>query len=314
MDSTLGSDSLEPEKRTTIDSERLSHRNPERFDAENRFEGENGLQADLEAQRIEEEAVAVNPAREPLYKFTIFFTEDEKRASIYGAEFFGTYVFLLSAYLVASVANQQGVEDGFYAPRVYNIAFGFGISLLVVAACTSNFSGGHLNPAVVWGLFLNGNISMLRFLLESAVQVIAGMAAAGTASALYPGPVTFANAKDASVSVSRALFLEAFGVALLEFTVLFTAIETSPFGGLAYLPIGLSLFLGHMICVPTTGAGLNPARSFGPAIAARSFPGYHWIYWLGPLIGSAVAVLAYKTIKFGHRGTILQEARLKSRN
>lgn len=308
MDSTLGSDSLEPEKRTTIDSEGLNHRNPERF------EGENRLSPDLEAQGIEEEALAVNPAREPLYKFTIFFTEDEKRVSIYGAEFFGTYVFLLSAYLVASVANLQAIaaEDGFYAPRVYNISFGFGISLLVVAACTSNFSGGHLNPAVVWGLFLNGNISMFRFLLESVVQVIAGMAAAGTASAMYPGPVTFANAKDASVSVSRGLFLEAFGVALLVFTVLFTAIEVSPFGGMAYLPIGLSLFLGHMICVPTTGAGLNPARSFGPAIAARDFPGYHWIYWLGPVIGGAVAVVAYKMIKLGHRGTILQEARMKS--
>lgn len=91
--------------------------------------------------------------------------------------------------------------------------------------------------------------------------------------------------------------MEAFGVALLVFTVLFTAIEDSPFGGLAYIPIGFSLFLGHLICVPTTGAGLNPARSFGPAIAARSFPGYYWIYWIGPIIGSIVAVAAYKIVK-----------------
>lgn len=295
---STGSDSLEPEKRTTFDSEGLNR--------------ENGYQPDLEAQNTDREALAVNPAAEPLYKFTIGLTQDEKRYSIYGAEFFGTFVFLLSAYLIASVANLQKVEDGFYAPRVYNISFGFGISLLVVAACTSNFSGGHLNPAVVLGLFLNGNISLFRFLIEGVVQVIAGMAAAGVASAMYPGPITFANAKDSSVSVSRGLFLEAFGVAILVFTVLFTAIEVSPFGGMAYLPIGLALFLGHMICVPTTGAGLNPARSFGPAVAAKSFPGYHWIYWVGPAIGAGVAVLAYKLIKLGHRGTLQQEARLQN--
>lgn len=263
--------------------------------------------SDLEAQQHHPEvatdeasdkykhALAVNPAKEPLYKFSLNLAPEEREGSIYAAEFFGTFTFLLSAYLVASVANLGA--DGFDPSRVYNISFGFGISLLVVAATTSKFSGGHLNPAVAFGLFLNGDISLVRFLLESVVQVIAGMCAAGVASALYPGAVSFSNAKDASVSVSRALFLEAFGVALLVFTVLFTAIEDSPFGGLAYIPIGFSLFLGHLICVPTTGAGLNPARSFGPAVAARSFPGYHWIYWIGPIIGSIVAVAAYKIVK-----------------
>lgn len=76
MDSTLGSDSLEPEKRTTIDSEGLNHRNPERF------EGENRLSPDLEAQGIEEEALAVNPARDH-YTSSRFFLLKMKKESLF---------------------------------------------------------------------------------------------------------------------------------------------------------------------------------------------------------------------------------------
>jgi hypothetical protein len=59
----------------------------------------------------------------------------------------------------------------------------------------------------------------------------------------------------------------------------------------------LTLFVTQLVGVPFTGASLNPARSFGTAVAADHFPGYHWIYWLGPALGSLLAVGFYKVVK-----------------
>lgn len=67
---------------------------------------------------------------------------------------------------------------------------------------------------------------------------------------------------------------------------------------IAPLAIGLALFIGHLICVYYTGAGLNPARSFGPAVASRSFPNYHWIYWIGPILGSFISFGVWQLLKF----------------
>ena len=61
--------------------------------------------------------------------------------------------------------------------------------------------------------------------------------------------------------------------------------------------IGLSLFIAELTGVYFTGGSLNPARSFGPAVVDHQFSGYHWIYWLGPILGSIVAAGFYKFIK-----------------
>ena len=122
----------------------------------------------------------------------LLLTKDERAISIYAAEFVGTFVFSLSA-LVTSAANETA--SGYHAPCVFNISLGFGISLLTIAACISNFSGDHHNPSVALAFFLSGNMSMARSGIESLMQVIADMAATGVASGIFPGPVTFDNKK-----------------------------------------------------------------------------------------------------------------------
>jgi aquaporin related protein len=61
--------------------------------------------------------------------------------------------------------------------------------------------------------------------------------------------------------------------------------------------IGLALFIAELTGVYFTGGSLNPARSFGPAVVNHNFAGYHWIYWLGPVLGSVIAAGFYKLIK-----------------
>lgn len=174
------------------------------------------------------------------------------------------------------------------------ISYGFGFGVMIGIFMTAKISGGNLNPAVTLTLVLARVVDPIKGLCMMIAQIVAGMAAGGAASAMTPGPVLFANALGAGCSKGRGLMLEAFGVTILCVTVLMTVVEQSSLNDFAPVCIGLSLMLGHLICVYYTGAGLNPARSLGAAVANRSFPVYFWIYWIGPIIGSFIAFGIWK--------------------
>lgn len=147
-------------------------------------------------------------------------------------------------------------------------------------------------------LFITRQIHWHRMVQTIISQIIAGMAAAGFIAALLPGPLTIATTLDSSISVTRGLFLEAFLTSMLILTILM--LEGERGGPSKPFYIGLALFVAELCGVFYTGGSLNPARSFGPAIVV-GFTGYHWIYWLGPVLGSAVACGAYALINFVKR-------------
>lgn len=216
-------------------------------------------------------------------------------------EFFGTFIFLWTAFVIAQIANQspdippagQGSSPG----QLIMISLSFGFGVMVGVFIFFRVSGGNLNPAVTLTLVLAKAVPPIRGVVMMVAQMIAGMAAAGAASAMTPGPIAFANSLGGDASRSRGVFIEAFATALLCLTVLFLAVEKARATFMAPFVIGVALFLGHLISVYYTGAGLNPARSFGPCIAASSFPNYHWIYWVGPFLGSFIAFGIWKTFK-----------------
>lgn len=105
-----------------------------------------------------------------------------------------------------------------------------------------------------------------------------------------------------------------FLTAELIFTIFMLAAEKHRATFIAPIGIGLALFIGHLIGEYTsisagfnkadreegvyyTGAGINPSRAFGPAVVNTSFPGYHWIYWLGPVFGALLASALYRVMK-----------------
>lgn len=88
-----------------------------------------------------------------------------------------------------------------------------------------------------------------------------------------------------------------FLTAELVFTIFMLAAEKHKGTFIAPIGIGLALFIAELSGVFFTGGSLNPARSFGPAVVLGSFPGYHWIYWLGPALGALVAVGFYRFVK-----------------
>ncbi|KAH7081991.1 aquaporin-1 [Paraphoma chrysanthemicola] len=156
-------------------------------------------------------------------------------------------------------------------------------------------SGGLFNPAATLGLCLIGAISPVRMVLYFIAQMLACMSAAAVIEAILPGPLKVST--DLSVSIARGIFLEMFLTSLLVFTIFMLAAEKHRATYLAPIGIGLALFVAHLVGINYTGASLNPARSFGPCVATRDFPGYHYVYWIGPFMGTLLAVGMYKIVK-----------------
>jgi aquaporin related protein len=147
-------------------------------------------------------------------------------------------------------------------------------------------------------LFLTRKIQWPRLICTIISQIIAGMAAAGFVAALLPGPLTINTSLDPSISVVRGLFLEAFVTSMLILMILMLE------GGSGKpMYIGLTLFVAELCSVFYTGGSLNPARSFGPSVVV-GFEHYHWIYWIGPCLGAAVASGAYWLINWVRHGRV----------
>lgn len=126
---------------------------------------------------------------------------------------------------------------------------------------------------------------------------MAAIAAAAVTDGLIPGPLTVGNKLSDGVSIVRGLFLEMFLTSQLVLTVYFLAVEKHRATYLAPIGIGVSVFIAHICGTNYTGTSINPARSFGPDVVA-GFPGYHWIFWLGPLMGSFLAWGCYTLLKW----------------
>lgn len=127
--------------------------------------------------------------------------------------------------------------------------------------------------------------------------MLAGMAAAGVVSALLPGPLNVSTTLGSSTSIAQGVFLEMFLTSILVFTIFMLAAEKHKSTFLAPVGIGLALFVAELVGVFYTGGSLNPTRSFGPCVVTRKFPGYHYIYWFGPMMGTLLAYGMYKIVK-----------------
>ncbi|KAK1625269.1 MIP family channel protein [Colletotrichum phormii] len=220
-------------------------------------------------------------------------------------EFVGTFFFLYFAYAGNIMVIKQGTAsagDGTLSSEgVVFIALSYGLSLLVNVWTFYRISGGLFNPAVTLGLSLGGQLPWMRSAFLVPAQMLAAMCAGGLVEAMFPGQVSQANSLlGIGTSVAQGLFLEMFFTAQLVIVVFMLAAEKSRDTFLAPIGIGLALFMILIPGVWVTGGSLNPARSFGCAVAGRAFPNYHWIYWLGPCMGAALAAAYYRFVKWAH--------------
>ncbi|KAL4747822.1 hypothetical protein BDW72DRAFT_206165 [Aspergillus terricola var. indicus] len=215
-------------------------------------------------------------------------------------EFVGTFLFLFFAFAGTQVANTPKPVEG--APpntdALLYSALAFGFSLMVNIWAFYRVTGGLFNPAVTLALCLVGGMPAYRGLFVFAAQIVGGIAAAGVVSALFPGDLNVSTRLGGGASISQGLFIEMFLTAQLVFVIIMLAVVKHKGTFLAPVAIGISFFVTEMIGDYYTGGSLNPARSLGPDVINRSFPGYHWIYWVGPLLGSLLACGFYYFLTF----------------
>ncbi|KAF6232857.1 hypothetical protein HO173_008820 [Letharia columbiana] len=215
-------------------------------------------------------------------------------------EFVGTFMFLYFAFAATQIANTIDPNGSRTVDQLLFISLGFGFSLAVTAWVFYRISGGLFNPAVTLGMVITGTLPALRGALLFPAQMLGGIVAAALVRCMFPGPPAFTTTLTNGTSIAQGVFIEMFLTAELVFTVLMLAAEKSKATFIAPVGIGLALFVAELAGVYFTGGSLNPTRSFGPCVATAEFPGYHWIYWVGPFLGALISGGYYRFVKFNN--------------
>jgi MIP family channel proteins len=214
------------------------------------------------------------------------------------AEFLGTFALIF--FGAGAVCADQFLH-GTGGLGLLGIALAHGLAIGIMVSALGHISGGHFNPAVTIGFWVTKRVGTLDAALYWAAQLAGAIAAAFLLKALVPEETWRAAALGTpmllrDLSVRAAIMLEAITTFFLVLVVFATAVdEKGAFRAIAGFGIGLTISLGIIVAGPFTGAALNPARSFGPALASS-----HWanwgVYWVGPLAGGFIAGLLYDSL------------------
>jgi MIP family channel proteins len=202
------------------------------------------------------------------------------------AETVGTFLFFFIA------AGAALAVTGDPASALLVVALAHGVVLAVLVSSFGVVSGAHFNPAVTLGLWIAGKIDIGRGLAYMVAQLL-GAAAAGYALAYVFGSAAGAvPALGEGVDVAQGIVLEAIMTTVLLFAVFGTAVDPRgpKIGGLA---IGLAVAADILFGANLTGAAMNPARWFGPALAAGDFANWY-VWWIGPFLGATVVAVLYR--------------------
>jgi len=181
------------------------------------------------------------------------------------------------------------------------VAFAFGLVIMVMVYATGHLSGAHINPAVTIAFTLTRHFPGRDATVYIAAQLCGAAVAALCLLAIWPDQPAALGATVPSVGVGSALVYEALLTAFLMFVITAVATDTRAVGAAAAIAIGGTVGLDALFGGPVTGASMNPARSFGPALASGEWHEF-WVYLVGPVLGAALGALAYQLVR-GEVGT-----------
>ena len=224
----------------------------------------------------------------------------------YIAEAIGTMVLVVLGCGTAMLVGCDAAQGGGYILT----ALAFGLSIVAMAYSIGNISGCHINPAVSLGVLLSGGMDSKEFMGYVAAQCIGALIGSGLLALIFSmGGVTDMTG---GLGTNGLAGVNGSGVAGLLVEIVLTFIfvtcilgvtsKNAGHGSLAGLVIGFTLTGVHILGIGLTGTSVNPARSFGPAIIAALGGNIApisclWVFIAGPLIGAALAALAYNYLE-----------------
>ena len=226
------------------------------------------------------------------------------------AEAFGAFVLLLigAGSIMTATATSPGGDN------LIVIAFAHGLAIFIGVSAVGHISGGHFSPAVTFGFLVAGKIAPLTALAYWGSQLLGGIIGVLVLNIAFTGGgdmTDLANAVESTnlgatalhgdVTPAMGILIEAALTFILVFVIFQVAVDENGPGMIAPLAIGMTITLGALMGGPLTGAALNPARAFAPALVAGYWTD-HYVYWIGPLVGGGIGALAASYIMQGKRG------------
>jgi aquaporin NIP len=207
------------------------------------------------------------------------------------AEGMGTF-FLVFAGTGAVVVDQ--VSGG----RVtgLGVSLVFGLIVLAMIYTVGHISGAHMNPAVTIGFFSAGRHPRAEVAPYVLAQLLGATAASLVLKSLFMGQPTDLGVTMPAGSEWQSFVLEFFLTLLLMFVIMGVATDDRAEGELAGIAIGATVGLEAAFGGPISGASMNPARSFAPALASMNFA-HQWLYWAAPILGAVAGAQAYRLIQ-----------------
>jgi MIP family channel proteins len=172
----------------------------------------------------------------------------------------------------------------------------FGLVIMVMIYATGHLSGAHINPAVTIAFTITRHFPGRDAAAYIAAQLAGAAAGAFLLLAAWTSKPAHLGTTLPSVGSGTALLYEIVLSAFLMFVIIAVATDTRAVGAAAAIAIGGTVGLDALFGGPITGASMNPARSFGPALASGTWTDF-WIYVAGPVVGAAIGAFAYQFIR-----------------
>lgn len=214
------------------------------------------------------------------------------------AEAVGTFLF----FFVGAGSVILAAHSGANGPGLVGIALAHGLALAVLVSALGAVSGAHFNPAVTVAVRLAGGIEWTHAAAYVVAQLLGAAAAGLLLNSVMPTDAATASflgtpVLDPAISVGAGIAIEAVLTVVLVLAVFGTAVDRRAprLGGMA---IGLAVAADILMGGPLTGAAMNPARWFGPALASGHWDNWY-VWWIGPLIGAIVAAVLYRYVLEG---------------
>jgi aquaporin NIP len=172
----------------------------------------------------------------------------------------------------------------------------FGLVIMVMIYATGHLSGAHINPAVTLAFTLSRHFPPREAIVYVGAQLAGATVAAFVLLAAWPDKPASLGATVPHAGLGAALLYELLMTAFLMFVIVAVATDTRAVGAAAAIAIGGTVGLDALFGGPVTGASMNPARSFGPALAAGEWNDF-WLYVIGPIAGAAIGALGYQLVR-----------------